>query len=72
MSDPDVNFDVILGDCPFPNCGLPYWLENQQLMKSSDPTGAVIVAFYRCFAGHHWPEPVGAGVPDDWTEEEDE
>jgi len=53
----------VLGDCPFPGCGMPFSLEDERLMKSSDPTGCAVVRFYRCVLGHHWPDVAGAGAP---------
>lgn len=59
-------FGEVLDLCPYEGCGLPYALETERLMKSSDPTGCAVVRFYVCAGGHRWPEVVGAGVPDSW------
>lgn len=58
------SFSVIVGDCPFEGCGLPYSLEDERLMPSSDETGVAVVRFYRCIVGHHWVAAPGMGVPD--------
>lgn len=49
--------EPILADCscPFPGCGTVCEIEDEQRMKSSDPSGYCWVRFYRCAAGHHWP-----------------
>jgi len=44
---------------------MPYALEDERMMKSSDPTGYAIVRFYRCVLGDHWVDCPGMGVPDD-------
>lgn len=65
MLDNQLPSAELLEPCPFEGCGLPYSLEDERLMKSSDPTGCAVVAFYRCVMGHHWTSALGAGVPDD-------
>lgn len=44
--------------CPYAGCGLSAELEDERRMASSDPDGWCWVRFYRCPAGHHWPEVV--------------
>lgn len=53
----DPELDVFLSEdveCPW-GCGTPVELDDARLMNSSE--GPVVVHFYRCLMGHHWPAP---------------